>query len=122
MVVAPLGLLLIALLQRWQPSDSRADSVCLFRRCTGVACPSCGMTRALAQLAKGSLEGTVRYHPLAPLMAAELVFLILLWAGTFDARLKDRIARWAYPIVLTNLAILLLVWVGRLATGTLLPA
>lgn len=79
------------------------------------------MTRALAQLAKGSLEGTFRYHPLAPLFAAEMLLLAVAWAGMFSARIKDRLADLAYPIALANVAILLLVWFVRIATGMLPP-
>ena len=47
--------------------------LCPLRAVTGVPCPSCGLTRALAHLERGHWAEAVRFHPFAP-----LVFLLLL--------------------------------------------
>ena len=52
---------------------------CLFHAVTGVACPTCGGTRALLALARLDLAGALAWNPLVALAA--LVFL----AGGFVA-------------------------------------
>jgi hypothetical protein len=47
--------------------------LCPLRAVTGVPCPSCGLTRALAHLERGHWADAVRFHPFAP-----LVFLLVL--------------------------------------------
>ena len=47
--------------------------LCPLRAVTGVPCPSCGLTRALAHLERGHWAEAVRFHPFSP-----LVFLLLL--------------------------------------------
>jgi len=47
--------------------------LCPLRAVTGIPCPSCGLTRALAHLERGHWAEAVRFHPFSP-----LVFLLLL--------------------------------------------
>lgn len=47
---------------------------CLFRSATGLVCPLCGMTHAIAALGAGDFAGAFAAHPLAP-----LIFVIALW-------------------------------------------
>jgi hypothetical protein len=47
--------------------------LCPLRAVTGVPCPSCGLTRALAHLERGHWAAAIRFHPFAP-----LVFLLVL--------------------------------------------
>ena len=86
------------------------------------------MTRAFAHLAKGEWSAAVHDHPLAPLLAAELAALWIAWgcrvAGLWAVppwlrRLRWR--RWSPPelLVLGEVALFFVVWLGRLATGTL---
>jgi hypothetical protein len=85
------------------------------------------MTRALAHLAKGEWRAALAAHPFAPLLAAELGFGWLAWGIVqladvvgVDGRLPRRI--WpdgAGPLVLTNVALLTALWMGRLAAGAL---
>lgn len=51
--------------------------VCPFRSLTGLVCPLCGMTRAMASLGHGEWQKALAYHPLSPLAMAGL----LLWFG-----------------------------------------
>jgi hypothetical protein len=39
---------------------------CLFAKITGLPCPGCGMTRAVASLLRGRWLEAVQYHPFAP--------------------------------------------------------
>jgi hypothetical protein len=117
-----LGAAGLLLLHFWTPSEDVRFSVCLSRRLLGLPCPGCGMTRALAHLAKGEWREAVAVHPFAPLLAAELVLGWLAWgkAPLAGGRLPRRV--WpdgVGPLVLTNAALLTALWMGRLAAGAL---
>jgi hypothetical protein len=102
------------------PTDSEF-TVCFVRRATGVSCPGCGMTRALASLARGEWERAYSFHPLSFVVAVELVAGWLAWGAW---RLRDRplVARSTVNATLiANAGALLLVWAVRLAQGTLPP-
>lgn len=62
---------------------------------------------------------SVRAHPLAPLLALEAVVGWLLWGawvlGAIRAPGADRVE----TVALVHLALLVSVWLGRAATGTL---
>jgi hypothetical protein len=113
--VAVLGLMTMA-----SPSDD-GPTICPMALLTGVACPGCGMSRAIAWMFRGDLEQSVGYHPLAPLVVIIGVIAVV-WA--FGRRLRG----WRRPrtAVLNSglvvfAALLLAVWVARLASGTLPP-
>jgi hypothetical protein len=81
------------------------------------------MTRALAHLAKGEWRSALAVHPLAPLIAGELLLGWLAWgAGAFGIsgifgmpRLAGRLP----ALLLANVALLTALWMGRLAAGAL---
>lgn len=134
------GLTGLVVLSWWVPSDDPRTSICLFRHLFGLPCPSCGLTRALAHLAKGEWPAALAAHPLAPLLAAELGLLWAAW-GVSLARgsrprfaYPDRVAgsaestragtwtvpgEWVELLLIGNLAAFIALWLGRLATGTL---
>ena len=95
-------------------------TICAFRRITGIPCPGCGLTRAMAALARGELLLALHFHPFAPLVLAEAAAL---WAAIGNAIVRQR------PLVLPSglmerivvwqTAAFLVLWLGRLATGTL---
>ncbi len=61
----------------WVPAFTSGSPVfCLARRLLGLNCPSCGLTRAMACLARLDPEAAIRFHPLAILVAP----LVLLFA------------------------------------------
>lgn len=102
------------------PSDDGL-TICPMALLTGVACPGCGMSRAIAWLFRGDLERSVGYHPLAPLVVI-VGIVAMVWA--FGRRLRG----WNKPrpalltgglVVLATL--LMAVWLARLASGTLPP-
>ena len=123
-----LGVAALALLYVWTPSDDIRYSLCLSRR-LGLPCPGCGMTRALAHLAKGEWRAALSAHPFAPVLAAEVMIGWLAWgahvAGIAGlSGLASRLPRRIWPVGLTpallaNLALLVALWVGRLAAGAL---
>ncbi len=61
--------------------------LCPFRSLTGIPCPTCGGTRALAALSIGDLGAAIRFNPLVALSAMG----ILAGAG---ASLAQRLAGW----------------------------
>src|SRR6188472_3962738 len=121
------GLLLVALfvaLRLLGPERLPASDVCLFHRATGYACPACGMTRAAAAFARGDFHASAAFHPLFPLLAAEAGALLLLWGaelfGGPGARSLAARARAVVPAAAIATGVLmLLLWVGRAALGTL---
>ena len=50
---------------------------CAFRRVTGLYCPGCGGTRALAELSHGHLIGSFLCHPLVIYLPLALLILCL---------------------------------------------
>jgi hypothetical protein len=112
---AVLGLLTMA-----SPSDD-GPTICPMALLTGVACPGCGMSRAIAWMFRGDLERSVTYHPLAPLVVV-IGLVALVWA------VGRRFRGWKRPstaFITAGLivmgALLLAVWMARLASGTLPP-
>jgi hypothetical protein len=70
----------------WIPAFTAESPVlCLPRRLLGLNCPSCGLTRAMACLARLDAESAVRFHPLvilvAPLIAVVTVDTCLAAVG-----------------------------------------
>ena len=112
------GLAGLALLHIWVPDPDPAHAFCLSRRFLGLPCPGCGLTRAFAHLAKGEWPAALAAHPLAPVLAAEIVAGWLLWGIHLRRPLRLR-QDWIGPVALGHLAVLCALWLGRLATGTL---
>ncbi len=84
---------------------------CLFKALLNTACPACGMTRAYRALLKLDFAAAFYYNPAwwtVP-VAAATCFLAL-----FD---KKR-ARLYLKIFIIDIAVLLTVWIVRVATGT----
>jgi hypothetical protein len=98
----------------------RGYSFCAFRRMTGIPCPGCGMTRAMAALARGHFVAALHLHPFAPLVLAQAAAL---WAKVGESLLRRRPftlpSRLLERLVIWQAAAFLLLWLGRLATGTL---
>ncbi|HYX25773.1 MAG TPA: DUF2752 domain-containing protein [Thermoanaerobaculia bacterium] len=113
------GLVGLALLHAWTPAGDAASSICLLRRVFHLPCPGCGMTRAFAALAKGDWSAAVALHPLAPIVAAELVLGWAAWGIALAARRPWRLPVRTDALLLANLAALVALWLGRVATGTL---
>lgn len=109
----------LPLLHAWHPTDDVRASICLFRRTTGIPCPGCGMTRAFAHLAKGDWTEAARYHPLSFVVALELALGWGWWGLALAGRLPRVPPERLTAIFLANTGLLVALWLGRLATGTL---
>src|SRR2546426_6795612 len=93
--------------------------VCAFHRATHLACPTCGMTRSLAALARGDLATSLGLHPLGIVLVVELAALWVLWGRGLARREGWRIERLIPRLVAANAATFALVWLARLLTGAL---
>jgi len=92
---------------------------CLLRLHADQACPGCGMSRATGRLVRGDLVGAFAYHP--------FVFALIIqgigfaawrfrWGNRpLEARHHLRLV-WSVSL---NIALLLVVWLVRIATGHL---
>jgi hypothetical protein len=110
-LAGPLGLAVVAV-----GAAGDGPPLCPIRRCTGHACPGCGMTRALGALVRGDVELALRYHPLVVLVGAQL---LALWAIAVAGRWSPRITRaLPVPIAVTSVA-LVAVWALRWRLGLL---
>jgi hypothetical protein len=75
------GSLLLPLLAFDWVTSPQALVLCPLRAVTGIPCPSCGLTRALAHLERGHLALALKFHPFSPLilvLALALFVLLLL--------------------------------------------
>lgn len=113
------GLAGLAVLHVWVPSDDPAGSICLSRRLFHLPCPGCGMTRALAHLAKGEWSAAVRDHPLAPVVALEGIIGWAIRGVELAAARPLRLPVRLEALLLANAAALIALWLGRAATGAL---
>lgn len=116
-----LGLAGLAVLHAWVPSGDPSGALCLSRRLLHLPCPGCGMTRAFAHLAKGEWAAAVTDHPLAPVIALEMILGWLAWGamavGTAGRPLRLPVR--VETVLLANAAALCALWMGRIATGNL---
>jgi hypothetical protein len=114
-----LGAAGLAVLHVWTPSNDPATAICLTRRLFHLPCPACGMTRAFAGLAKGEWSAALREHPLAPVLALEMVLGWLAWGATLARRRPLRLPVRVETLTFAHVAVLCALWLGRAATGTL---
>ncbi len=77
------------------------------------------MTRAFALIARGQLSASLAFHPLALLLALEAVAIWLAWPLVLLKKVARPSAQAVNSWLLIHLALLVIVWVVRLVTGTL---
>jgi hypothetical protein len=95
------------------------EPVCWLKRVAHVSCPTCGLTRSLALLARGDLAGSLAMHPWGPVLAAQAVAAWLAWGAWLAGQLNERPDRWIPRAVALNGVALAALWVVRLITATL---
>ncbi|MBN2851502.1 MAG: DUF2752 domain-containing protein [Clostridia bacterium] len=54
------------------------QSICVFKKVTGIPCPSCGMTRAFLFLLQGDIENAFILHPL--FLLVPVTFIVMLYS------------------------------------------
>ena len=74
------GTLLLPFLAYGWVTAPGSPVLCPLRAVTGVPCPSCGLTRALAHLERGHWAEAVRFHPFAPLVFLLVLALVVMLA------------------------------------------
>ena len=95
---------------------------CPLKATLGIACPGCGLTRAMVLLAEGKWLAAVQLHAFAPVGLG--IGLLLVAGLLLPAKLRDRITcRLATiekhsGIMLWLILSLLVYWIGRLMTHT----
>lgn len=115
-------------------STDAGSALCLSRRLFHLPCPGCGLTRAFLLLAKGEWKGAGTMHPLAPLLAAEILAAWIGWGVWLAVRRSERSGRPVRAaralravgailpleqVLWAHAALLIALWLGRAATGTL---
>jgi hypothetical protein len=95
------------------------EPLCALQRLSGLACPTCGVTRALALLARGAWRESLALHPWAAALALQVTGAWALWAAWLAGRLRARPDRWIPHTLAANVVVLATLWLVRLATGTL---
>jgi hypothetical protein len=103
----------------WHPGAAAGAPLCALRRATGLDCPTCGLTRALALLARGAWRESLALHPWALPLALQAGAAWLAWAAWLAGRLRARPDRWIPHALAVNVVALLALWLARLLTGTL---
>lgn len=101
------------------PHSDAAEPLCALRRASGFACPTCGVTRALTLLAHGAWRESLAMHPWAAALALQVAGAWALWAAWLAGRLRARPDRWIPHALAVNVAVLVALWLARLAAGTL---
>jgi hypothetical protein len=104
-------------LSRVSLPDDRKATICFVRLTTGLPCPGCGLSRGVAALARGELRRAVEYHPVAPLLAAEVSLIWVLWGGLAFGVFEPPSVRAVNLFLIAHGGILLVVWCVRLYTG-----
>jgi len=113
------GLAGLAIFHFWVPSEDPRTAICLFRRAFDLPCPGCGLTRAFAHLAKGEWAAAFADHPLAFLLALELALAWVAWGAALAGRLPQYRPLKLEVFLLSHVALLVALWLGRMSTGTL---
>jgi hypothetical protein len=93
--------------------------VCVFRRCTGGYCPGCGMTRAARHLTRGEIGAAWQDHPIVVLVAAQGALGAALFAGVRRLRTRLLSVRTLAVVAAINGVLLIVIWVVRLADGSI---
>ncbi len=116
--------LLGSVLARLAPNPAfigTAMGECLLRRWLGIACPTCGVTRALLALAHGDLRAALSVQPLATLttlaIAAYLPWAaMVVWRGWRPLRIELTGARGTGARVALGVAVIVN-WVYLIRVG-----
>lgn len=62
----------------WNPSNSAEPGACLFKRLTGIPCPSCGSTRSVLALLHGDFSSGIYWNPFGIILIS-ILLLAPLW-------------------------------------------
>jgi hypothetical protein len=99
--------------------SDNGPTICPVALFTGVACPGCGMLRAVTSLIRGDVAAAATYHPLVFLIVAAGVITFAWFLLQRLGKVRPMPARLLNPMLLTTATLLVGVWLLRLAAGTL---
>jgi hypothetical protein len=101
------------------PRDT-AESLCLIKQLSGVACPACGTTRATHALLLGHVSESLMTNPLGFVLLSFLVIVIICiihdaltgrrWLDAVHARIESTLKQSCILIPLIILAVLNWAW------------
>ena len=94
----------LAILRAYPPADSSFYPKCILHHWTGLHCPGCGGTRALAALTHGQIGEAIRVNPLI-VLGGPLLFALIAFQ-----RWKERSDGKARPVITWGLVILFVVY------------
>ena len=99
--------------------------VCLFKRITGIPCPSCGSTRSVLSLLKGDVLGALFWNPFGFILMA-IMIISPIWILCDIIRKKETLFQ-AYTnsekflqrkwVAITAILIVLLNWIWNIYKG-----
>jgi len=101
-----------AAIAAWNPGDT-GPGLCPFRAITGLDCPLCGSTRAIAQLLDGHLLAALDHNALLVLVVVPLA--VVGWVRWAAAAWAGRWVTVSNRTVLVLLGLVLAWWALRLA-------
>jgi len=116
MVMGTLTLILAGSVLMTAEQMGIGPTFCVFKLATGLDCPGCGMTRALAALLHGDLDSAVHLHPLVVVV---FPILTVMWMTLVSEVVRNRPLLSNVPYrVLNRFAVVLVVmfvstWVVR---------
>jgi hypothetical protein len=106
-------------------SLSLEPGVCLFKRVTGIPCPSCGSTRSVLSFLKGDVVDAILWNPFGILLML-ILFVSPLWIIYDVISRKDTLSRFYNRtelffkrtwIAIPAILLVLLNWVWNIAKG-----
>lgn len=93
--------------------------LCPFRRCTGGYCPGCGASRGANRLVRGDVLGAWQHHPWVVVAVAQVVVIVGFVALRVPTDRGAQVRRLAAPLLVVNVATMLVIWAVRLSTGAI---
>lgn len=93
-ILAPAAVAVVVLLYCFPPGKYRFWPPCVFHKLTGLYCPGCGNTRALAALLHGDIAGSLAKNIL---LIPALITLAILWCKPKAA--LNRYFAWTISVV-----------------------
>ncbi len=104
------GLLILTLLAAGAYlSASVAGWGCAVRQVTGVPCPGCGLSRALAALLRLDFRAALAYHPMIYVLPPVMLYVLFGKKPLLGTKTRERVLLWGTMAVWTG------IWLVRLA-------
>ncbi len=106
-----------ALLPRGRPLGD--VDLCAIKAATGVACPSCGITRSVVELAHGHLAESLAFHPLGPALCGALLAMLAYPFLPAGARARMFALTRGTSAAVACVAVIIATWLVRLWLGAI---